>query len=66
MGEVGDNLLDSERTNDINQRLEVLFTRESEHKNLCTFRFRHQPQSLDISIVWQKEDTIFVTIPKLD
>ena len=46
MGEVGDDLLDSERTNDINQRLEIFLAGESEHEYLCTFRFRHQPQSL--------------------
>jgi hypothetical protein len=46
MGKVGNDLLNSQRSDDIDQCFEIFLTWERKHENLRTFRFRHQPQSL--------------------
>jgi hypothetical protein len=65
MRKVGNDLLNPQRTDDIDKSLEVFLARECEHKNLSTFRLGHQPQTLNVSMV-TREFTILVTIPKLD
>ena len=62
MREIGDDLLDSQRANDVNQGLKIFLTRESKHEDLRTFGFRHQPQTHfgDYSEVGLSENTVGV------
>jgi hypothetical protein len=62
MREVCNDLFDAQRSDDINKGLKIFLTRESEHENFRTFRFRHQPQTHlgNDAIVRLSEDAISV------
>jgi hypothetical protein len=46
MREVGDDLLDAQRADDIDKGFEIFFSREGKQEDLSTFRFGHQPETL--------------------